>query len=169
MAKIKKAKSFFVLADEVADVSNKEQMPLVIRYVDQDGSITEDFLKFIHLESGTAGSTIAERIKKELRELGLDMNNCQGQGYDGACNMAGRYDGAAALIRSEFPLAIYTHCASHRLNLCVAGACKIPMIRRMFGIVKAVHDFFNWPKRNEKLKESIKIILKIKIRTIKRN
>ena len=66
-----------------------------------------------------------------------------------------RYNGAAALIRSDFPLAIYTHCASHRLNLCVAGACKIPMIRKMFGIVKAVHDFFNWPKHNEKLKESI--------------
>ena len=69
--------------------------------------------------------------------------------------MACRYNGAAALIRSEFPLAIYAHCASHPLNLCVAGACKIPMIREVFGIVKAVHDFFNWPKRNEKLTKSI--------------
>ena len=124
MAKIKKAKFFSVLADEVADVSNKEQMPLVIRYVDQDGSITEDFLEFIYLKSGTAGSIIAEKIKKELRELGLHMNNCRGQGYDGAGNMAGRYNGAAALIRSEFPLAIYTHCASHWLNLCVAEYAK---------------------------------------------
>ena len=155
MAKIKKAKFFSVLADKVVDVSNKEQTPSVIRYVDHDGSIKEDFLKFIYLETGTAGSTIAERIKKELQELGLDMNNCRGQGYDGTGNMAGRYNGAAALIRSAFPLAIYTHCASHRLNLCVAGACKISMIRKMFGIVKAVHDFFNCPKRNEKLKESI--------------
>ena len=122
LAKIKKAKILSVAADEVADVSNKEQMPLVIRYVDQGGSITEDFLKFIYLESGTAGSTIAERIKKELQELGLDMNNCRGQGYDGASNMAGRYNGAAALIRSEFPLAIlHTLCITLVEPLCCRG------------------------------------------------
>ena len=142
-------------------------MSLVIRYADQDGSIREDFLKFIYLESGTAGSTIAERIKKELQELGLDMNNCRGLAYDGAGNMAGRYNGAAALIRFEFPLAIYTHCASHRLNLCIAGACKIPMIRKMFGIVKAVQDFLIGLSTTTNVKNQLKRILKI--RTTKRN
>ena len=39
--------------------------------------------------------------------------------------MAGRVRGAAALIKSSNPLAIYTHCSSHRLNLCIVKACSI--------------------------------------------
>ncbi len=41
---IRDAKFFSILADEAADVSNTEQMPLVIRFVDSDSSIREEFL-----------------------------------------------------------------------------------------------------------------------------
>jgi hypothetical protein len=41
------AKFFSVCADEAADCSNKEQLPLVIRFVDATGSIREEFVDFI--------------------------------------------------------------------------------------------------------------------------
>ena len=53
------------------------------------------------------------------------MNLCRSQGYDGAGTAAGIYNGTAALIRSDFKKAIFVHCASHRLNLCVAASCSI--------------------------------------------
>ena len=51
---------FAVLGDEVADINNKEQMSLVLRYVDSQGDITERFIKFVHLKHGTSGQLIAD-------------------------------------------------------------------------------------------------------------
>ena len=51
-----------VCADEAADASNKEQLPLVIRFVDQTGVIREVFIKFILCESGITGEAIARTI-----------------------------------------------------------------------------------------------------------
>ena len=117
VAEIKDAAVFSVLADEVADVSNKEQiMPIIIRYVDKTGEIREEFVRFVHFEKGTKGEYTADAIKNELNELGLDLVKCRGQGYEGAGNMSGKCIDAK-LILTEFPQAIYIHWA---LNLCVA-------------------------------------------------
>ena len=48
MSEIKHSKYFSILADEVADCSNKEQMPIVFRYVDSNNTIKERFLEFAH-------------------------------------------------------------------------------------------------------------------------
>lgn len=90
VAEIKKAKVLSVLADEAKDVSNNEQMVLVIRFVDEDRRIREEFLKFIHCDAGTSGEVLADEILSHVRDLGLDMDNCRGQGYDGSGNMAGK-------------------------------------------------------------------------------
>ena len=45
------------------------------------------------------------------------MFNLRGQYYDGASNVSAVYKGTQALILKEQPLAYYTHCSSHRLNL----------------------------------------------------
>ena len=147
---------FSVLADEVADVSNKEQMALVLRYVDRTGNIMERFIKFVHLNQGTTGRVIADTIKDELRSLGLNLDQCRGQAYDGAGNMSGRYIGAAKLFQDDYPLALYVHCASHRLNLCVAQSCKLLLIKNLFSVMKRVHDFFDWPKRQTILIDTVK-------------
>ena len=155
---VKVAKFFSILADEVADVSNKEQMPLVLRFVDTTGHIREEFIKFIYLANGTTGENIAEAIKSEISVLGLDMRNCRGQGYDGAGNMSGKYSGTAIRIQNDFPDAVYVHCASHRLNLCMANGCPIQSIENTFGTMKVVHDFFNWPKRLSLLEGKISAV-----------
>ena len=104
------------MSDEAQDCSNQEQMPIVVRYVD-NGEVKESFIKFILCDTGLTGLALSEKIKEAVGELGLDMKDCRGQCYDGAGNMAGKCSGAAAGILHDYPLAIYTHCASHRLNL----------------------------------------------------
>ena len=154
--RIKDASFYSILADEAQDVSNMEQIPLVLRYVDSPGVIREDFIKFVHCKSGISGAAISDSIKSEIRSLGLTLDNCRGQGYDGAGNMAGRYNGAAALIKNDYPKALYVHCASHRLNLCVTSSCKIVTIKNMMSDVKAVSDYFNSsPKLADYLKTNI--------------
>ena len=71
VAKIKRTKFFFVLANEVS-YHNIEHLPICIRYIDDDNKISEDFLSFIKLERVRA-SDIAEAIEKCLTNLGLSL------------------------------------------------------------------------------------------------
>ena len=44
----------------------KEQLPLVLRFVDEAGAIREEFIEFILCESGTTGEALARTIKDIL-------------------------------------------------------------------------------------------------------
>ena len=145
------------MADEATDISNKEQLSVVVRYVDSSKVIREAFLGFCHLSDGCTGLAIKNELLKEVKDFGLDMNLCRGHGYDGAGAVAGIYNGTAALIRSEFKKAIFVHCSSHRLNLCVAASCSIQIVREMMDNCKSIAEFFNLsPKRQGFLIENIK-------------
>ena len=105
------------MADGAADISNKENLSLVLRYVDSSKNIREEFVGFRLCGDETIGNAIRVLIINLVRDLGLTMDNCRGQSYDGAGNMAGRYVGASTLIQHQFPKAIYVHCMNHRLIL----------------------------------------------------
>jgi hypothetical protein len=154
---VKKAKFFSLLADEATDCSNTEQMAVVLRFIDESLKIREDFLGFILCSDGLSGEALSENISKFITSIGLRMEECRGQGYDGAGNMAGKLSGVAARIQCRFEKAIYVHCGSHVLNLCVASSCSLPIIRDMMDNVRSVSDFFNSsPKRTLVLQERIK-------------
>ena len=157
---VRDSKFFSVLADEAQDCSNKEQMPVIIRFIDKDKEIREEFFRFMLCDSGVSGKALAKVIKDSVKEIGLDMKDCRGQEYDGAGNMAGKCAGAAARIHSEYPLAIYMHCTSHKLNLCVASSCSVQMVKNMMDTVRVISDFFNnSPKRQAALEKKIEDLL----------
>ena len=152
MGEVKAAQYFTVCADEAIDLSNKEQLPLVLRYVDTQGQAREEFIELILCDTGTSGRAIADKILDTLHKLSLDPQNLRGQAYDGAGNMAGKYRGAAALIQKDFPRAAYFHCAAHALNLCVVAACRVQSVQNMVGMLEQVCLFFTMsPKRHGEL------------------
>lgn len=102
-------------------------MLLVLRYVYKNQQIQERFIKFLHCENGISGKAL-KKIDCLTNDLQLDISKCRGQCYDGAANMAGQFSGLATRIQEINPLAFYTHCASHRLNLCVAAGCQIQSV-----------------------------------------
>ena len=62
--------------------------------------------------------------------------------------MAGKSKGAAAIIAARYPRAVYTHCAAHRLNLCVAKSCNLRQVSNMMRIADLVSRFLGIsPKR----------------------
>ena len=157
---VRKAKFFSILADEATDCSNIEQMSLVLRFVDGNRSIREEFLGFIPCKRGVSGVAITNNLLQVIRSLGLSMTFCCGQGYDGGGNMAGRISGAAARIQGMFKNAIYVHCSYHILNLCVASSCQIQIVNNMMGKVRTTSDFFNnSPKRSALLISKVKELL----------
>ena len=44
--------------------------------------------------------------------------------------MSGSRSGCAAIIQQETPMALYHHCAAHRLNIAVLSACKIMFLQK---------------------------------------
>ena len=63
--KVKAAKWFTVIADEVTDVSNREQLSIVLPYVECD--------------TGISGLDLTTKITSSLKELGLDLSIVCGQ------------------------------------------------------------------------------------------
>ncbi|XP_048431702.1 zinc finger MYM-type protein 1-like [Pyrus x bretschneideri] len=77
---------FSVLVDESRDISVKEQMAVVLRYVNTNGQVVERFVGIKHVPNTTAFS-LKEAIDQLFSINGLSISRLHGQGYDGASNM----------------------------------------------------------------------------------
>ena len=73
--------------------------------------------------------------------VGLDPSKIHGQAYDGAAVMSSNRAGVQAKIKEFAPLALYTHCYSHCLNLSLASACKLQEVCNLIGVINEVHLF----------------------------
>ncbi|XP_010484985.1 PREDICTED: uncharacterized protein LOC104763292 [Camelina sativa] len=74
---------FALLVDESADVSDKEQMAVVFRFVDKSGIVKERFLSITHV-SETSATSLKSAIDNLFAKYGLSIKKLRGQGYDGA-------------------------------------------------------------------------------------
>jgi hypothetical protein len=126
-ADVKENCMYSIICDECSDASNKEQLSLSIRYV-RDDQVRESFMGFYELAEGVTGKAIACAIEAALEECNLDPLYIRGQSYDGASNMAGKYKGCARIFQQKYPLAAYSHCCSHVLNLVVVGSCRLVQV-----------------------------------------
>jgi len=82
--KVKEAKFFSVLCDEVQDVSSTEQVTFIVRYVEKEDDmfvIRESFIGFKEQHRNMTGSTLAATILGKIEELGLDCCMIRGQGW----------------------------------------------------------------------------------------
>ena len=96
----------------------------MIPFVDKMHCIREEFLGFLPCKQGLTGEAIPTTIKDLFHEQNLAIDNCRGQGYDGAGNMAGKPSAVVTRIQEVNEKAFYVHCNSHILNLYIALCCK---------------------------------------------
>lgn len=114
---------FSLLLDEARDNSVKEQMAVVLRYLNSHGAIVERFVGVVHVKDTTALS-LKSAIDNFFAEHGLSISKIRGQGYDGASNMRGELNGLKTLILNENPYARYVHCFAHQLQLVVVAVAE---------------------------------------------
>ena len=148
---IEQAKYYTVIADEVSDVSNKEQLSIAIRYV-LNGTVHESFIDFVEVERIT-GDALASTILHCVRSWGLLLSNMRGQCYDGASNMSGAVAGCRSLVQHEAPMAVYFHCAAHRLNLAIVSACSIQAFKNTEAYIGEMARFFSYSAKRQRLFE----------------
>ncbi|KAC9910475.1 hypothetical protein E3N88_45093 [Mikania micrantha] len=110
---------FSILVDESRDISKKEQMAVVLRFVDKLGFVKERFIGLVHVMETTTIS-LKSAIDELFARYGLSFDRIRGQGYDGASNMSGEFNGLKALILKENSSAYFVHCFAHQLQLVVS-------------------------------------------------
>ena len=81
-------KNFSILIDEARDCSIKEQMAVIVRFLDDHGVLQERFLAIKHITDCTSAG-IKKALVDVLEYHGLSTSRLRGQGYDGAFNMRG--------------------------------------------------------------------------------
>ncbi|XP_050249314.1 uncharacterized protein LOC126696671 [Quercus robur] len=159
-AKVKKAiwkeigyAKFCIMVDEACDESMKEQMTVVFRYVDAEGFVKEHFFGLIHVVD-TVALTLKKGIYSLLSQHFLDIQNIRGQGYDGASNMRGMWNGLQTLILNDCPYAYYIHCFAHYLQLALVKASKqvVPISHFFLTLLFLIKIVNASCKRNEQLK-----------------
>ena len=114
------------MVDEARDCSVKEQMVVVIRYVNKRGEIIERFLGLVHVRE-TSAKCLKEAIESLFAKYGLSLSRLRGQGYDGAANMRGEFNGLKSLIfeRKSFCIVCSLFCTSTSVGNCCCMQNKL--------------------------------------------
>ncbi|KAH1097979.1 hypothetical protein J1N35_014900, partial [Gossypium stocksii] len=107
-------RKFNIIVDEARDESKEEQMAIILRFVDKQGHVKERFFDIVHVKD-TASLTLNNMIFNVLLQHSFDIQNIRSQGYDGASNMPGEFNGLQALILNDCRYAYYVHYFAHRL------------------------------------------------------
>ena len=128
---ILKSKYYAILADE-ATSHNEEKLAIVIRFVDANKDIREEFLEFKDLER-TTGAAVSAVLLPTLEALNIPIKDCYGQGYDGAASMSSERVGVHAGEHS-----------SPRTKRCLCSLCltlfKSCYISCLFTPINSKHD-----------------------------
>ena len=132
---VKNSKYYCIIFDSTPDISHKDQLSQVIRYVkmdDNDVKVEESFLRFIEMKGKTA-EQITEQILKQLEEDGLQI-----------AVMAGHRSGVQKRIADTNPRAVFVPCTNHTLNLaCVHAATASVHFVTFFGTLERLFTFFS--------------------------
>ncbi|XP_074265702.1 uncharacterized protein LOC141588147 [Silene latifolia] len=124
---------FCIMVDEARDESKREQMAIVLRFVDKKGLVKERFFHLVRVND-TSAATLKNEVCAIFTKYNLSVENLRGQGYDAASNMRGEWNGLQALFLADCPYAYYVHCFAHRLQLALVAASRE---------VSPVHQFFS--------------------------
>ncbi|KAH9688484.1 TTF-type domain-containing protein [Citrus sinensis] len=114
---------FFVLIDESHDASMKEQMAVVLRYVDKNGSVIERFIGLKHV-TRTNAISLKEALDQLFSKHELSISRL--------C----KFNSLKTLIINENKCAYYIYCFAYQLQLAiVAVAKKHDQVNSFFNVV----------------------------------
>ena len=142
-----------LMVDGTTDISNNQQLTIVLWRTDVNFDVYEDFLGIYQIKSSTAES-IVSTIQNIFLRLGIPVAKLCGQCYDGCSTVAGVRSGVAARIQQLESKAVFVHCYGHALKLNVNDTMKKSSILRdcldtCYELIKLVKCS---PKRDTMLK-----------------
>jgi hypothetical protein len=135
---------------------------VILRFINKDtADIEEHFVGFLAVEKTTAES-LTNCIITELKQLGVPLQNCRGQGYDNGANMRGERSGVQRRLLDINPLAFFVPCGCHSWNLILGDAVSSCVQAQTFfwRTTKAIQSFFGLKHEMGCSKRTCKYIIK---------
>ena len=147
-----------MVADEVTDCVNWEQLEIVIPHVYQQKPL-ERLIEYDKCDK-IRGEIIANLMIESLKINGTNISYCRSQAYDSAGNMAGKQNGAALKFQkkkknTQNDRALYYHCASDKFNLALAKASRVPEIFDTVCLFQSLGRFFASSPKRQRLFEKV--------------
>jgi len=145
---IKASQYFSIIDDATPDVTRTDQVSILLRYCSIDKQtktldIKQSFIGFFKLDSHRAEG-YESIIQGTLEKMEIDLQNCRGQGYDGAATMSGCQSGLQARISAKSKNADFVHCGVHNLNLVILNSVKVhPRMSTFFDTLNKCFTFFH--------------------------
>eukprot|EP00794_Sanderia_malayensis_P019802 gene19802-21742_t len=102
---IKSAKMYGISADTTPDLSKKDQMAVVCRYIDMEGDLKERLVAMKCVHSKT-GDQMADDIISTLNSHSLKTDELCFQSYDFTSSMSGRFNGCQKKLQDKLRRAI---------------------------------------------------------------
>lgn len=168
-SKVEASPLWALLADETTDRANREQLTVVVRYLDTTAgkcAVREDPVALVDVfdelgavdagvEVKLSGENLGRVILAITERVGLNKKYLIAQCYDGAAAMSSVKVGVAAQVLKVAPLAHYYHCAMHGLNLATSKVNTVGAVRNAMGTMEAVITFVSdGAKRGVMLKQA---------------
>ena len=95
------------MINKTTDQSNKEQVVLVLCWVNEKLEAHEEFIG-LYMTSSITADLLVSVIKDTPLRMNLKIEHCQGKCYDGATAMSGAKNGVAKQISTDESCAVYT-------------------------------------------------------------
>jgi len=134
--------SWFTLkVDGTRDPTGVENIPIVLRFFDEDTKVVTERLLALATSSSCDAQALTEVICSELDAAGLATSKILSQVYDGAAVMSGKHGGVQRLLLEregrEIP---YEHCLNHQLHLVVVHTLSEEQayVRRLCKLARAL-------------------------------
>ena len=120
---IRNSVTYTTTTDETADISNKVQLLLCMRWV--DGNLVP-YEKFIGMHSlvNTSADYIVLVIKDIFLQTNLKTENARGQCYDEASAVADSRSRLVTQLKSLNGKWLFVHCYGHALNLAIGDVIR---------------------------------------------
>ena len=115
ISEIKQAKYCSVSVNSTPDITNVDQLTIILRYVTPDSPV-ERFVKFIPT-CGHTGHQLADLLFEFIEDNGIRLKDLRGQFYVSGSNISGIYKGMQAMIKERNHRAESISCVAHSLNL----------------------------------------------------
>lgn len=122
-----------IIVDEAHDESKREQIALVLRFINKYGFIQERFFDLVHVKN-TSTLILKDNISIIFSCYSLDIQNIHGQEYDSASNMCSEGKILQTLFLNDCLYTYYIHCFTHWLQLALVVASREVIF---------VHEFFS--------------------------
>ena len=123
-----------------------------------DDLVTHEELVGLYAVDNITSKTLVNSLKDVLLiRMGLSVQNCRGQCYEGANNMAGSKPGVATQIQRKEPRAILTHCSGHSLQLAVGDMVRaVRNLRDALDTTSEISKLLKFSPKRDRMFEKLK-------------